>query len=298
MDLYFPPFSGIALAEHRDRIEITPTYWVREIVGLGRCSAHKFVEQQREDMRPFYSAMMGDKDVWVIATWRAYDDGREEEIRTEYLDGDSTEAEARESFEGAIEFQEKSKEELEELMGLFEATDDDRAYIEERFPDVKLGPPDSRSTEDHDVYQARLKVLGGMLPKTVALIQKAEAAATPAEREKIEREAVQAYFADMAHHWTEDSVMQWQRTNPLGSEWMVEFARVFREPERDIDPINYELALNWVRQKYNLLTEGELSDAILVATGQRVMPGTLKKRRERLGLTTKRQPGPRPNSEQ
>jgi len=39
------------------------------------------------------------------------------------------------------------------------------------------------------------------------------------------------------------------------------------------------------------LTQNELSDAILVMTGQRLMPGTLKKRRERLGLTTKRKPG-------
>jgi hypothetical protein len=72
---------------------------------------------------------------------------------------------------------------------------------------------------------------------------------------------------------------------------MCEFARVWQEPKREIDPINHELVLNWLRKKYNLLTQNELSDAILVMTGQRLMPGTLKKRRERLGLTTKRKPG-------
>jgi hypothetical protein len=45
--------------------------------------------------------------------------------------------------------------------------------------------------------------------------------------------------------------------------------------------------------RYNLLTAEKLSDAILVMTGQRLTPDTLKKRRERLGLTTKRKPGPR-----
>jgi transposase len=65
-----------------------------------------------------------------------------------------------------------------------------------------------------------------------------------------------------------------------------------------LDPINQELALHWLRRGYNLMTEKELSDAILKATGQRLMPDTLKKRRGRLGLSTKRPPGPRPNSEQ
>jgi len=78
---------------------------------------------------------------------------------------------------------------------------------------------------------------------------------------------------------------------------MCEFARVFAEPKLEIDPIKHELAFNWLRRKYNLLTAEELSDAILLATLQRVMPDTLKKRRERLGLTTKRKPGPKPNSE-
>lgn len=58
------------------------------------------------------------------------------------------------------------------------------------------------------------------------------------------------------------------------------------------------VAFNWLRQKYNLLTAEELSDAMLVMVGQRLTPETLKKRRERLGLTTKRPPGPPPKSSQ
>jgi hypothetical protein len=63
------------------------------------------------------------------------------------------------------------------------------------------------------------------------------------------------------------------------------------------DPINHELVMHWLRRGYNLMTENELSDAILIATGQRVVPNTLKKKRARLTLTA-RPPGPRPNSEQ
>jgi hypothetical protein len=73
---------------------------------------------------------------------------------------------------------------------------------------------------------------------------------------------------------------------------------MYQEPGKALDPINHELALNWIRRGYNLLTEEELSDAILVMTGQRLTPGAIKKRRERLGLTTKRLPGPRGNPEQ
>jgi hypothetical protein len=77
----------------------------------------------------------------------------------------------------------------------------------------------------------------------------------------------------------------------VGTAWLCEFSTVFQEAPRDLDPINQELALNWLRRKYNLLTAEELSDAILVATLQRLTPGALKKRRERLGLTTRRKPG-------
>ena len=175
-----------------------------------------------------------------------------------------------------------SKKDLIALSQLFAASEDDLAYIENRFPNVKYGPPDSKSIKDNDLYQARLRVFAGMQPKTVELINRADEAEDPNDREKFEREAIQAYFAEMAHQWTEDDVLAWQRSNPVGTEWMCEFAQVFKEPAKEIDPINYEIALNWLRKKYNLLTAEELSDAILVRTGQRIMPGTLKKRRERL----------------
>lgn len=130
------------------------------------------------------------------------------------------------------------------------------------------------------------------------MIQQADVADDSRTRQNSERKAVDAYFAELAHDWTEDEVLAWQRNNPVGTEWMCEFARVFEEPERRVDDINYELAFNWLRRKYNLLTAEELSDKILIATGQRMMPGALKKRRERLGLTTKRPTGPPPKESQ
>ena len=296
--MIIPPFAGVTLVEYRDRIELTPIYWIREFVGLGRIKATEVGPQPGDDMHPFFNAIFGENEIWVVARWRRYEDGREEAMNINYLDPGATETEARTSFDDMVSFANLSKAELEGLSRCFEATEEDLAYIEERFPDVKHGPPDPKSTDEYDLYQARLKVMAGMQPKTVELIHQADATDDPQKREKIEREAVQAYFADMAHYWTEDLVKEWQRSNPIGTEWMCEFARAWQEPKRELDPINYELALNWLRRKYNLLTAEELSDAILVMTGQRLAPGALKKRRERLGLTTKRQPGPRSNSEQ
>lgn len=291
-----PPFAGVTLVEFSDRIELLPTYWVREFIGLGRFKASEVGPQPGEPLHDFYHAAMGE-DVWVIAVWKRYDDGREEAIRLEHLDSSATEADAWRAFERAERFQNMSKQELLELNSLFKASDEDIAYIEERFPGEQVGCPDNASLEERDLYQARLRVLAGMHPRTVELIRLADAEKNPERKKQIERETVQSFFAELAHVWTEDDVQEWQRSNPLGTEWIREFARVFEEPEREIDPVNHELALNWLRKRYNLLTAEELSDAILVRSGQRLMPGALKKRRERLGLTTKRPPGPRPNEE-
>jgi len=296
--MIIPPFAGVALVEFRDRIELTPYYWIREFVGLGRKKVTEVGPDPGDEMRPFFDAMMGKGEIWVIAQWQRFEDGREEAINLIYLDSKATEAEARRELDRWTEFTNKSKDELLRLAACLKDPEDALDYIEERFPDAKFGPPDSRSRDEFDVYQARLKVLGGMQPKTADLVFKADTAEKEENRQKLQKEAVQAFFAEMAHKWTEDEVLAWQRSNPVGSDWMVEFARVFQEPEKDIEPINYELAFNWLRRKYNLLTAEELSDAILIATGQRLTPGAIKKKRERLGLTTKRSPGPRPNEEQ
>ena len=285
------------MVEYRDRIELTPIYWYREFVGMGRFKANEVGPQPGDDMHPFFKAIMGDNEIWVIVSWRRYEDGREEDMNISYLDPEATEAEARKVFARSIRFLRMSKKALEDLSQCFRASEDDLGYVENRFPNVEHAP-DPQSTDEYDLYQARLKVLAGMQPNTVALLKQADATKDPQKREKIEREAVQAFFAEVATYWTDDLLMAWQRNNPVGSKWLCEFARVIEEPERQLDPINHELALNWLRRGYNLLTENELSDAILIATGQRVMPGTLKKKRERLGLTTKRKPGPRPNPEQ
>ena len=189
-----------------------------------------------------------------------------------------------------------NRSDLEALQQCFNATDDDRAYVETRFPDVIL-PPSPRSVADHDRYQAILKVMAGLQPKTVELVHKAIPAKDGRSRRSFEKNAVHSFFAELAHLWSDDFVKRWQRSNPIGIEWMSLFTRVLGRPKLNLDPVDQELALNWLKRKYNLLTAVELSQAIYEATGKRIAPPAIKKRRERMGLTTNRPSGPRPKSD-
>ena len=142
--MIIPPFAGVKVVEYRDRVELTPFCWYREIVGLGRKKANEVGPQPGDDMHPLFNAIMGDKEIWVIACWRRYEDGREEALSISHLNPEATEAEAKKRFDEQVEFLQMSKKELEDLSRCFQASKDDLAYIEERFPDVKIGSPQSK----------------------------------------------------------------------------------------------------------------------------------------------------------
>lgn len=291
-----PPFAGVALVEVRDEIQIRPYAWCREFLGMGKCRGRDVLPEGTGFLSHWFSKLIRWKKVWVVVAWRQYEDGTEETLRCHILDPQATEADARKSFQDEVRFMQMSREEVEEIMSLYKTTDDDLLYLETRYPKF-LSPPPGSSLEERDLYQARLKVMAGMQPRTVALIYKAHDETDPKRRAEIEREAVKAFFADMAHQWDDETLSAWLKTNPAGLEWLNEFARVRSAKKLELDSVNYELVLNWLRQKYNLLTAEELSQAILETTGKKIRPASIKKRRERLGLTTKRSPGPRPKSE-
>jgi len=85
---------------------------------------------------------------------------------------------------------------------------------------------------------------------------------------------------------------------------MCEFGEVMREPRRTLDPVNHELALNWLRLQYNRMTAKVLAESIFqrifrwLAPGFKMTADFIKTRRVRLGLTTKRPPGPPPRASQ
>jgi hypothetical protein len=148
---------------------------------------------------------------------------------------------------------------------------------------------------------ARFKVLRAILPKTAELAEKAEQAADAESRQRLEQESLEAFFAENAPGWPAFVFKAWQRFNQIGPKW-ADWLYVWKSRQmkrrKEINPIDYELAFNWSWNRYHLLTAEELKDEVFTETQQLLSADAIKKRRERLGLTTTRDPGPRPNSEQ
>ena len=226
----------------------------REFFAYGKVKASEAViELQDGSTEPFWDNCALDEEVWAVVQWVRFDDGHEVKGTIRYLRSPHTEDDARKAMQEMSDFFSMSKAKLLGLTRVYQATEDDYADIESRYPNYQSPPADPRALDEYDVYQARLKVLAGLHPRTVELIKLADVTEDVQKRQKIERETVQAYFAELAHYWTEEEVLAWQRSNPIGTEWMCEFGRVLAEPKREIDPINHELAFNWLRRKYNLL---------------------------------------------
>src|SRR5512133_2445061 len=133
--MIIPPFAGVRLVEYRDRLELAPVYWYRNILGLGRWKAKEVGPQPGSDMLPFFNAIMADKEIWVIVNWHRYEDGQEEPVNIEYLDPQATEAEARKAFARWESFLSLSGEELASLAACIDLGDEEEGEIQTR-PDV------------------------------------------------------------------------------------------------------------------------------------------------------------------
>ncbi len=74
--MVIPPFSGVNLVEYHDRVELTPVCWFLEFVGYGQFNATRVGPAPEDDLYPFYKGVMGNREIWVIAVWRRYEDGQ------------------------------------------------------------------------------------------------------------------------------------------------------------------------------------------------------------------------------
>jgi hypothetical protein len=292
--IYVPPYSGVRLIECRDHFQLVPVPAVRTVYGYGKIKASMatmdFDEPKSE---PIWDDLAADDEVWVVMQWYRYEDGHEERGNISFLRPECGEEKVRESLEEMKRFADTTRKEALSMLQCYDAREEDQQFVEDNFPNYQ-SEPDPNSTDEYDVYHARLKVMGELQPKTVELLKIANATKDAVKRNFVEREAVQSLFAELAHYFTEDEILAWQRSNSVGTGWMCEFGEVMREPRRTISPVNHELALNWLREKYNLLTEKELSVSIFKRILIWLTPSAIKKRRERLGLTSKRKPGPPP----
>lgn len=300
--IYVPPYSGVRLIECRDHFQLVPVPAVRTVYGYGKIKASKATcDPDDPNSEQFWTDLAPDDEVWAAMQWFVYEDGHQEQGTINFMRPECTEDEVRKSMEQMEGFYDQSREDALALLQCFDAKEDDYAYVEDNYPNYQ-SEPDPKNTDEYDVYHARLKVMEELQPKTVALIKIANATKDPEKRQIAEREAVQSFIAELVHYFTKEEIDAWQRSNPLGISWMRELASVFDQPRRQLDPINHELALNWLREKYNQQTAKQLSESIFkrvyrwLAPGFKMTADFIKKRRERLGLTTKRGSGPPPNA--
>ena len=309
--MIIPPYCGVRLVEFSDRLELTPVGWYRDCVGLGKFKANKVGFEPGEEWYSKWNEVMGSNEIWVVVSWKVFDDGSEQVDYVLNCRPGTTLETAQQVFQSLKKHLDASSPEDRDTPAGFEKYLNQLRHIapsgvwlthenagkrggERRDTSAMVHSYSSQKTDEtREMYQARLKAMAGMQPKTVSLMQQAEEAKDETERQKLEGDAVHAYFAELAPYWVEEMVMAWQRNNPVRSKFLCEFGKVIAAPERELDPINYELALNWIRRGYNLMTENELSEAIFKATGVRVKPNTLKKKRANLGLSG-RPFGPRP----
>jgi hypothetical protein len=288
--VYIPPFSGVRLVECRDHFQLVPVPDVQEIYGYGKVKAAQAFHPDSPSQEPFWDDLDPETEVWAVMQWFKYADGHQEAGNISFLRPEVPEEEVRKDLDAMARFSALSRKELLDVTQCYEAPQDDFDYIDAVRPNYQ-DEPDPSKTDEYDVYHARLKVMSELQPKTVELLKIAKATKDTSKRQFAERQAVQSYFAELAHYLTEAEVLAWQRSNPVGTGWMCEFGEVMREPRRTIDPVNHELALNWLRSRYNKQTAKQLSESIFKRVLRLFTPDAIKKRRERLGLTTKRKPG-------
>lgn len=247
------------------------------------------------------------EETWQVQVWE-YAEGYNSKTPTWMMtfDPETTYEEAQEKAKGVTKMY-GNWEETEQLAQSFRPADA-RISLPPQKPPMGLAKENpqlavelNREYEIHrEERTARLVVLSVILPKTVELVAQAEATTDAAMREELENESLEAYFAENAPGWSPLIFKAWQHLNPIAFKWM-QWLYVWNSRQmkkrKEINAVDYELAFNWRWKGYFLLTAEQLRDEVQKETKQLFSPEAIKKRRERLGLTTQRPPGPPPKSE-
>ena len=292
--IYIPPFAAVRLVECWDHFELVFVPEMKIMYGYGRIKANQastdFDDPKAEPMSSVWDDLTADTEIWCAMRWYEFQDGHKENSDMCYMRPDYTEVEVKKRVAELQRFYSIGPEDARMFLQCYQAKPEDYDFVDDNWPKYQSAPEPNK-TDEYDVYHARLKVLSELSPKTIELLELVGAIKDEDQRKYIEREMVQAYFAELAHYFTEDEILAWHKNNPTGTGWMCEFAEVMGKPRRTISPVNYELALNWLRAKYNEMTEKQLSNSIFQRLWIWLKPAAIKKRRERLGLTTKRKPG-------
>jgi hypothetical protein len=254
--------------------------------------------------RTILERVYGGQETWQVQVWE-YAEGYNSKTPTWLITFDpaTTHEEAKKEAEGVREMYGDWKN-TEQMAQMFRPAEPRISLPPQKPPldlskeSVQLAIESNRRYEIlREERSARFKVLSTILPKTVELAEKAEQIASNGNRQELELESLEAYYAENAPGWPTIVFKAWQHLNPIGLKWM-EWLYVWKSRQmrrrKEIDVVDYELAFNWRWKKYYLLTADQLKEEVFNETKQELSAEAIKKRRERLGLTTQRPPGPPP----
>jgi hypothetical protein len=256
--------------------------------------------------RTMLEAAFGGEETWQVQVWE-YAEGYDSETPTWMI-----------TFDPETTYEEAQREanKVREMYGDWENAEQMAQFFRPAEPRISLlpiKPPVDVAREnpqlavelnrEYEIHReeraARFRVLSVILPKTVELAERAEQTPDAEIRRQLEAESLEAYFAENAPGWSPFIFKAWQHLNPIGLKWM-QWLYIWNSRQmkrrKEINVADYEMAFNWRWKQYYQLTAEELRDAVKNETRQLLNVEALKKRRERLGLTTQRPTGPPPKS--
>jgi hypothetical protein len=214
--IYIPPFANVRLVECREHFQLVPVPEVKVFYGYGKVKArYATVDPDDLNTEQFWPDLKPDEEVWIAMEWFQFADGKEIQGSVTFSRPDSSELHVKKLVEDLKSFSKLNREQLLEMTQCFEAKEEDYDYIDDKCPNYQT-EPDPSDTDAYDLYHARLKVMSELQPQTVELLKIATVTKDAAKRQIAEREAVQSYLAELAHYFTKDEIMAWQKSNPLG----------------------------------------------------------------------------------
>jgi hypothetical protein len=153
------------------------------------------------------------------------------------------------------------------------------------------------TANEQDLFKARLIVMREQYPDTLRAMDAlpiARSADRPARIEALFR----AYALDMVRlHKPENlgDILPFKST-PDDMSFILKIAKAYKA-QSPRDPVDVEIAARWFAAGYDKMSLAEYTNAINAKTGAKLKPDAMEKRRySKLGLMTKRPPGPAPKS--
>ncbi|MBI5685541.1 MAG: hypothetical protein HZC54_10700 [Verrucomicrobia bacterium] len=139
--------------------------------------------------------------------------------------------------------------------------------------------------QQEDSLKAECLVFRRLFPRTARIAETLESETDENRWSELIRQQRRVFAAEIYNHHR----LQLDPSMPIPM--LEQLAKGLRRKHRRVDEIDRLLAINWIPSKWNEMQPVEIAREIHKAIGTRLSPDAIKKRRERLGLVTERQPG-------